>query len=714
MAGRNWPSHLARRPWPGAVLLLLAALAGTPAHAERRVALVIGNSAYTFGALANPKNDAELMAKTLTAVGFEVTRLIDADQKSMKRAMIEFGRTLRGSDSVGLFYYAGHGVQVDGENYLIPIGAEIKDEREVAVEAVAVGELLKTMERAAARINIAILDACRNNPFASASRSGSRGLARVDAAAGTIVAYATAPGDVAADGSGGNSPYAAALASAIGEGGVPIEDVFKRTRRSVLASTGNKQTPWESSSLTGDFYFKAAPASGATVGALPAAGSDARLAELNAYLKVKASSDVAELERFLAGFPGGLFAEEVTARIASLEAGGTDTAAASDIAALADDASPTGLLRRGERLEADGDPVAAAAAYRQAADQGIAAALAALGSLNERGEGIEKNLAEAIRLYQAAADKGDAQGLAGLGFLTETGGGIAKDEQAAARLYRRAATLGSARALARLGQMHREGRGVPKDEVEAFKLIVRAAELGEPTAMFTAGTMYEAGRGIERDRAEAIVWYRRAAERGHAPALTALAALVEFGTGATKDLDEAVRLYRKAADAGDPQGMVSLGFLMEQGKGVPQDLAGAAALYRKAADAGEPRARFNLASMLRDGRGVAKDTTEAARLYGEAAEQGFAAAMLELAALYDAGDGVGADPDTAAELLLSAYRAGHKGARAALTTDSAKWRKATREAVERRLKLAGALKGKADGNFDGATEAALRSFTKSP
>ncbi len=118
--------------------------------------------------------------------------------------------------------------------------------------------------------------------------------------------------------------------------------------------------------------------------------------------------------------------------------------------------------------------------------------------------------------------------------------------------------------------------------------------------------------------------------------------------------------------------------------------------------------------MLRDGRGVAKDTAAAARLYGEAAEQGFAAAMLELAALYDAGDGVGADPDAAAELLLNAYRAGHKGARAALTTDAGKWKKATREAVERRLKLAGALKGKADGNFDGATAAALRSFTKSP
>jgi TPR repeat protein len=687
----------------GALALALTLLSAiSTAHAERRVALIIGNSAYTFGALTNPRNDAELMASTLRSVGFEVTKLVDADQKAMKKAIVEFGRTLRGSDSVGLFYYAGHGVQVDGENYLVPVGAEIKDEREVAVESVAASELLKTMERSAARINIAIFDACRNNPFASSSRSASRGLARIDAAAGTIIAYATAPGDVAADGRGRNSPYTTALASAIAAEGVSIEDVFKRTRRGVLASTGNKQTPWESSSLTGDFYFKPA-AAGAS--AQSSASDDARIAELNAYLKVKSSSDPAEIERFLAEFPDGLFAEEARTRIASLADGSADQATAAP-----GEGSASALLKKGQRLERENDTAGAAEAYTQAAEQGLTAAIAALGALRER----EGDFAEAFRLYRQAADKGDAAGLAGLATLLETGQGVAKDEAEAARLYRRASTLGSARALNNLGLMHRDGRGVAKDGSEAFKLILRAAELGSPDAMLNAGRAYETGRGTERNRDEALAWYRRAAEQGNAAAMTALAALVELGTGAEKSIEEAVALYRKAADAGDPAGMASLGYLLEQGKGVPQDPGAAAELYRKAAKAGDARARFHLAGMLREGRGVAPDAAEAARLYGEAAAQGFAAAMLALAEMYDKGEGVAADPDAAAELLLSAYRLGHKGARAALTAEAARWKKSTRESVERRLKLAGALKGKADGTFDEATSSALRSFAKSP
>ncbi len=221
----------------GAILgVMLLALA--PAHAaERRLALVIGNSAYSFGALDNPKNDAALMAKALKGVGFEVTELIDADQKTMKKAMLDFGRSLRDSDSVGLFYYAGHGVQVDGENYLVPVDANIRDEADVAVEAVAATELLKTMQRAASRINIAIFDACRNNPFASTTRGGTRGLARIDAPAGTIIAYATAPGDVALDGQGGNSPYATALAKNMAADGLTVEEVFKRARREVKTET---------------------------------------------------------------------------------------------------------------------------------------------------------------------------------------------------------------------------------------------------------------------------------------------------------------------------------------------------------------------------------------------------------------------------------------------------------------------------------------------
>jgi hypothetical protein len=197
------------------------------------------------------------MSDTLRNAGFSVTRLLDADQATMKRALLGFGRDLRGGDvDAGLFFYAGHGVQVNGENYLVPVNARILDEDEIDLEAVNVNDFLRVMNSSNADINIVILDACRNNPFVGSSRSAARGLAPVDAPKGTLIAYATAPGDVALDGRGQNSPYTKALTRAIASGrGQPIETVFKAARREVLATTGDKQTPWETSSITGDFYF---------------------------------------------------------------------------------------------------------------------------------------------------------------------------------------------------------------------------------------------------------------------------------------------------------------------------------------------------------------------------------------------------------------------------------------------------------------------------
>ncbi|MCB1381683.1 MAG: caspase family protein [Notoacmeibacter sp.] len=246
------------RPIGPAALMLLTLVAGGPALAGDRIALVIGNGAYqNTSPLPNPPSDAALMAETLEATGFTVTRLTDADQASMKRALLEFGRALRGGDvDAGLFFYAGHGVQVKGENYLVPVNARIDSEDEIDLEGINVNDFLQVMNSANSKINIVILDACRNNPFARSFRAVSRGLAPVDAPKGTLIAYATAPGDVALDGAGNNSPYTLALTQAIRQGqGRTVESVFKATRRDVLAATGDRQVPWETSSVTGDFYF---------------------------------------------------------------------------------------------------------------------------------------------------------------------------------------------------------------------------------------------------------------------------------------------------------------------------------------------------------------------------------------------------------------------------------------------------------------------------
>jgi hypothetical protein len=234
------------------VLLLVSA---TAAYAESRTALVVGNSAYPFGALANPANDANLIAETLRKTGFNVTIVLDADKVKLQTALLAFSRDIRTKDTVGLFYYAGHGAQVNGANYLIPIDADITSEAEVKIFGINVDEFVATLERADGRTNIVILDSCRNNPFSASSRSVTRGMALPDAPAGTFVALSTSPGAVALDGDGANSPYAEALSQSILEPNVSIEQAFKVTRRLVLQSTKQKQVPWETSSLTGDFYF---------------------------------------------------------------------------------------------------------------------------------------------------------------------------------------------------------------------------------------------------------------------------------------------------------------------------------------------------------------------------------------------------------------------------------------------------------------------------
>ena len=225
------------------------------ASAASRTALVVGNSAYPFGPLANPANDAKLIAETLKKTGFEVTIVLDANKVALQSALLAFSRDIRTKDTVGLFYYAGHGAQVNGANYLIPIDADITSESEVKIFGINVDEFVATLERADGRTNIVILDSCRNNPFTAASRSANRGMALPDAPAGTFVALSTSPGAVALDGEGANSPYAEALAQSMLEPNVSIEQAFKVTRRLVLQNTKQKQVPWETSSLTGDFYF---------------------------------------------------------------------------------------------------------------------------------------------------------------------------------------------------------------------------------------------------------------------------------------------------------------------------------------------------------------------------------------------------------------------------------------------------------------------------
>lgn len=228
----------------------------------RRMALIIGNSNYlNSGKLSNSINDANAMAKTLKSLGFSVMILVDAKQIEMKKAIDDFGMILKEYD-VSLFFYAGHGVQVNGSNYLVPIDAKIESENDVEYNCVHAGRILAKMEDAGCRTNIVILDACRDNPFAKSwTRDISvhgRGLAFMNAPSGSLIAYSTSPGKTALDGEAGkNGVYTSALLKHLLTPNISIEEMFKRVRVTVEAQTNNKQIPWESTSLKGTFVFNA-------------------------------------------------------------------------------------------------------------------------------------------------------------------------------------------------------------------------------------------------------------------------------------------------------------------------------------------------------------------------------------------------------------------------------------------------------------------------
>ncbi len=235
-----------------AALLVTLTLAQAQAP-EPRTALVVGNADYSFGALDNPINDAKAVAKSLKAAGFAVTLETDADQAEMQQAVTAFGDTLKQRGGVGLFYFAGHGVQMSGENYLLPVGGRIRGEQDIKTGAVTATEIVEAMATARNGLNIVVLDACRNNPI---NKGSTRGLSRIDSNESLFVSYSTSPGAVALDGEGGNSPYTKYLATSIATPNLNIEETFKRTLKGVYVETKGEQIPWISSTFFGDFVFR--------------------------------------------------------------------------------------------------------------------------------------------------------------------------------------------------------------------------------------------------------------------------------------------------------------------------------------------------------------------------------------------------------------------------------------------------------------------------
>jgi len=567
---------------------------------RKRVALVIGNSSYTSSPLKNPANDARAMAATLRRLGFEVDERINLGYFEMNKAVEGFGKKLR-SGGVGLFYYAGHGMQVNGANYLIPVDAQIEDENEVRFKAVDAGLVLAKMEQAKSDVNLVVLDACRDNPFSRSFRSASHGLASMDAPNGTFIAYATAPGKTAADGDGKNGLYTAELVKVLETPGIPVEQVFKRALKAVRERSGSKQTPWVASNLEGEFYFippstmaylKPQLAGAGLVPAEPIPSPTREDGETALWREVLKGNSKYDLEAYLAQYPKGRYVAQANILIDKLQ---------DDVATEAfrkeQDAwrtADTSGSENGYQNYLKGWPSGRYTGLAQARLRKLQSDRRLRTAANEIFEQAKKGSSAKLEELSGLASQGNAYAQGNLARMYFYGWGVTKNEVEAVKLFRKAAEQGESDAQSRLGTMYRMGQGVAKDEVEAVKWYRKAAEQGNAYGQFSLGLMYANGLGIAKDDAEAVKWYRKAAEQGNANGQTNLGYAYEKGLGVAQSYEEAVKWYRKAAEQGNAPGQTNLGYAYEKGLGVAQSKEEAITWYRKAAAQGNETATKNL------------------------------------------------------------------------------------------------------------------------
>ena len=561
--GQVWPTVIA-----AAFIVLLAACAapGGPRNPDastkakdpnQRLALIIGNSKYAESPLVNPVNDARAMASTLTALGFTVTSLYDASLVEMNDAARQFGDKLR-AGGVGLFFYAGHGMQIRGRNFLIPVGADIKREEDVQYKSFDANQLLDKMESAKNPINIVILDACRNNPFARSFRSSATGLAQMDAPVGTYVSFSTAPGKVASDGDGANGLFTQHLLGALRTPGQKVEDVFKQVRVRVMQDSGGQQVPWDSSSLTGDFYFLRADQVPPPV----------------------AATDVARAQPAAAP-SGAQSAREPATGVISPAAALKPAAAASTAPGAAHNASPSGTTPATSRQ-------AARAAAAPAAAAASASAVGAMGAAGAAGAAGAPGAASAA---SAASSRGGSDEGYRRGVAAQKKGDLATAHQA----FAAAAEQGSVAAQYELAMMLKAGRSpVRQDLVQARRWLARAADAGHVASQFELGQLLEQGQGGEKSCKDAEKYLRRAAERAHTDAMLQLGWMNLRGCGGEKNPIEAAKWLKQAAAKGSRDAQFSLGVLYFNGDGVAKDSKEARKLLEAAASKGHPSAKFYL------------------------------------------------------------------------------------------------------------------------
>lgn len=492
------------------------------AHAEKRVALVVGNSAYrSVAPLKNPDSDAGSMADTLKTLGFLVVdngAQFDLDKAGFDEVLHKFGDLLVGA-GVALFYYAGHGIEAHGLNYLVPVDAHPVNEADIAGQLVDVSDVLQRMQTSGARINLVLLDACRDNPFkANGIRSGA-GLVQMRAPLGTLISFATQPRSAALDGDDGHSPYTSALTETMRKPGFGLFKTFNEVGLAVERMTGGGQLPWVSSSpINGNFYFAGRPASNHAQpaqivqdpAAAPAPAQQARLSPDDPLRRdlVTDCDRLAAMPNDTGHAPDVPGVERPDIKIAAA------TIACNDAMQLYPDvvrfAYQAGRVATAHKQWAD-----ARRLYDKAAAAGYAMAMNNIGGIHEGGEGVPINYAEAARWYGKAAAAGEPVAMTNLGWLYEKGLGVAKDTAQARRLYEQATVLGEPDGMNNLALLYMHGTGVSRDYAEARRLFEQCVALGDSACMNGLGALYNEGDGVARNRTVARHWFGKAAALGN-------------------------------------------------------------------------------------------------------------------------------------------------------------------------------------------------------
>jgi uncharacterized caspase-like protein len=566
----------------------------SPALAGGRVALVLGNSKYQAApALENPANDAADVAQALRTIGFDVIEERDGTRDAMAGAMRDFAQRIRTAD-IALFFYAGHGLQMRGENYLIPVDAKIEDEADVRFSAINLKDLQQEMD-GPSRANIIILDACRSNPFEEKLTRGrgtaARGLQRLEAAGvGSLIVFSTQPENIALDGSGRNSPFTSALLKYISAPGLEVRQMISRVRGDVLQATNQTQVPWDNSSLVGDVYLASSPAAAAPapaaasapVGSAPPATdrtvfvapvqpapAQPAPAPQQATPQPAAATQPAHAQTAQAPAPA-----QPTPSPPALPAP-SSTAPAPVAPAVVAKIDASVLPPRDGALSAP-----AIGAARECAKIATPPAPLSVPPVVAKAKIVDWSRAIEVCEQAVKENANDPR----LRYLLGHAYYKAQNYPQAARSYQIAAGAGLADANEELGVLFVMGLGVNKDYRRAFDLFNKAAIGGSATGMSNLGAMYANGFFIEQNQVRALAWYEKSIEAGNALALPQAGEAYFNGKGTPPDYPTAARYFRQAGELGDGYSLKFLALMYERGLLGPPNPIKAAELRAKAAE----------------------------------------------------------------------------------------------------------------------------------